>query len=162
MPETLTYPDVPVGQQLQILIEAVPGSGEYTKRCSINLSRSIQFNSQTSETFIPPCEAGDNPDGEDAAWSKINVTGLSAPIEGSGYHEPADFPFFFNWWKSGQARNVKVRVNKAGAWLLTGAYKLTGYGVSGEYNAETQNTMSFASHGALVLSTVPAPPPEGG
>lgn len=154
---TQTYPDVVKGQQLQILIgDGATPTEAFTKRCTINLARSIQFNAQTSNVTLPPCEAGDDPDTEEVAWQKTNVEGLAVTIEGAGYFHPADAPFFYNWWKSGQAKNIKFRVNKPGAPIWTGPFKLTTMGVNGEFNQEAQNSLTFVSDGAVALTAMPA------
>ena len=120
----------------------------FSHDCLINTERGIQFQSETNREMIPDCD-----DPEAPAWSFINVDGLSATITGAGKLHTASVPEWHDWFVSGEAKNVRTLLNGValanGGGHWAGAYKLTGWQVSGTRNEKATVSVTLESDGAV-------------
>lgn len=122
----------------------------FAHRCSINTSRGIQWSSNQVTTPVVDC---DNP--ADPAWMETDIDGLSCTIDGAGRVDVGDEAFWDDWFVSGEAKNVKFKMNKTGASVWTGAFKLASWGMSaGDRLEKAESTISLVSTGAVTRADV--------
>lgn len=136
------------GTALLIQIGDGAGSETFAHDCLINTERGIQFQSDTNRQVIPDC---DNPDV--AAWSTLTMDGLSATISGSGMLHTLSVENWFNWYSAGSSKNVRVKLNGItganGGGYWAGAFKLTGWEVTGNRNEKATVSVTLESDGVL-------------
>ncbi|ADU12036.1 phage tail tube protein [Asticcacaulis excentricus] len=119
----------------------------FTALCSINAQRGITFNSQTNDETVPDCT-----DLEKIAWIVREVESLSVEVSGGGKANKPDVPKLFNWWKSGESKNIQIILDDATAAnviTFAGAFKLTSFEVTGDRGGKAELTMSLASDGEV-------------
>ena len=128
----------------KILIQIGDGADpeNFSRRCSINASRSIQGTASMVETTIPDCD-----DEEKVAWVIRDKDSVSYTISGEGVHAVEDISFFTNWLKSEQPKNIIALIasDSASPYQLTGRFHLTDYTVSGERKQRAQASLSLVS-----------------
>lgn len=79
----------------------------FAKPCGLT-SRSANFSAETSSTRIPDCDDEDAP-----SWDEKVVTGMSAEIPASGVMDDTAWPIYWEWFRSGAAKNIQLAVAKA-------------------------------------------------
>ena len=128
----------------QLLIKF--GDGEtpevFTTKCLINTDRGIVWSTETQRGVTPDC---DNP--EDPGWQWAEIDGLMATINGAGTLNIPDIPFFDTWFRSGESKNIQVWVGTVGYW--PGAFKLSGWEVTGQRNGKAQASVTIESDGEV-------------
>lgn len=125
------------------------GSPEtFAHDCLINTDRGIQFQSDTNRQVIPDCADPDAP-----AWSVITVDGFSATVTGAGMLHTASVSDWHDWFISGDAKNIRVLLNGVtlanGGGYWAGAFKLTGWEISGTRNEKATVSVTLESDGAV-------------
>jgi predicted secreted protein len=133
-----------------LLVQIGDGGGPevFTHDCLINTSRGIQFASETNRQTIPDCDALDA-----TAWQSLSKDALTATINGAGMLHTASVETWFNWFNSNTSKNVRVLLsgvtgaNGGGYWA--GAFKLTGFEITGERNAKAEITVTLENDGAV-------------
>lgn len=135
------------GEQLLIHIEMVPSSGTYAHDCLINTERGIEFSADAKEFTVPNCLTPSDP-----AWVTVIKDGLKAAITGAGLLHTSSVEDWWTWFKDSAARNVRVKINVAGAdggGYWQGAFHLTAFKVSGAAKDLSQAEVTMASSGAV-------------
>lgn len=140
------------GSQLLVEIASTEDGDDYTYRCMINTDRNISFDA----TFIEDSGAKCDTDGNAPSWVDREVDTLSSAITGAGYWDEATDGFFYTWMTSGENRPVRWKVNRVGAPIYKGNYKLQNYGFGGGRNAKAEANVSMASDGAITRELVEA------
>lgn len=121
---------------------------EFVHDCLINATRGIQFQSETNRQTIPDCEAPDAP-----AWSSLSKDSFSATITGEGMLHTASVADWAAWFAGDVAKNTRVLLNGVslanGGGHWAGAFKLTGWEVTGERNQKATVSVTLESDGAV-------------
>lgn len=111
-------------------------------------TKGINFSSTTNEVDVPDC---DNPDAP--AWVERDTKSKSAQIQGSGILAMETSPLWWDWFKSGESRNIRVKIDEPGA-INAGYWEghglLTGFNVSGEIGAKVNVEVTIDSDGEFV------------
>lgn len=125
-----------------------PGPEVFAHDCLINAERGIQFAAETNRQTIPDCETPDA-----LAWQSLSKDGLTATITGGGMLHTTSVPDWFAWFDSDDAKNVRVLLNGVaaadGGGHWAGAFKLTGFEVTGERNNKATVSVTLESDGAV-------------
>jgi len=141
------------GVQLLVQIGDGEASESFAHDCLINTDRGIAFASDTNRHIEPDCL---NP--EDPAWSSINKDGLSATITGAGTLHTLSVADWDAWFNGNDAKNIRVKLNGVslanGGGHWAGAFKLTGWEVTGARNEKANASVTLESDG--VVAWVPA------
>jgi hypothetical protein len=135
------------GDKLLIQIGDGASPETFAHDCLINQERGTQYNTQTNEEYLPDC---DDPDA--IPMRSLDITGLSATITGAGVMNSSSWDTWFDWWKSGEAKNVKVKENitsAAGGGTESGAYKLTSLQRTGDYKKSVTVQVTLESDGDI-------------
>ncbi len=135
------------GEKLLIQIEDSPGSGTYTHDCLINTERGIAFSADMQEFIVPDCL-----DPEAPAWKEVVKDGLSAAINGAGMLHTLSVETWFNWLISKDTKNVRVKIDAAGAdggGYWAGAFHLTTLEVTGARKDKSTVSVALVSSGAV-------------
>lgn len=135
------------GEQLLVQIEWTPASGTFAHDCLINTERGIQFSADMQEFTIPDCVTP-----EDPAWKVTEKDGLSATVSGAGMLHTSSVEAFFNWFKSKDTLNCRVKVNVAGAdggGYWAGAFHLSAFSITGTRKEKATAEVSLTSSGAI-------------
>ena len=135
------------GESLLIQIGDGAGTETFTHDCLINLDRAFALAADVTDVMVPDCD-----DAEAPSWKSRFIDGLSGDISGSGKLHTASVETWFNWFTSGDAKNVRVKVDVSGA--LGGGYfafaaKLSNFSMSGARKNYADCEVSLVSHGAI-------------
>ena len=142
------------GEKLLIQIGDGGDPETFAHDCLINQERGVEYGTQTQEEYLPDCDNLDAP-----ASRTVEVTGLSVTINGAGIFHTSSWDFFFDWWQSGEAKNVKVKENilaAAGGGTETGSYKLTSLSRTGTHKQNTTVSMTLMSDSPVTRAANPA------
>jgi predicted secreted protein len=130
----------------QLLIKVGDGNSPETfaHPCLINTKRGLKFTSSSNKVITPDC---DNPD--DPAWNEVIKDALSAAIDGAGKldNKVATIQFYDEFFRSADARNVRVCLGTKGYW--EGPFQLTGWEITGERGNNAESSLSLESDGEL-------------
>lgn len=118
--------------------------------CSFNGDRAIQFDAATTDEMDIDC---DNPTA--VAWMVSQVDSLSATVSGGGRVKAVDVPEFFEWFSSGEARNVQVEIDATGGVQFDGAALLTSWNVNGGETGSATAELSLRFTGPVTMDTTP-------
>ena len=119
----------------------------FSHPCLINAERGIVFSSNVTSEGVVDCADADAP-----AWVETDVDDLVATITGSGKLHLPDQDDYFDWWKSGASKNVKVVDNTTGAnggQTFAGAFKLTQFEKTGARRQRVTASITLVSTGAV-------------
>lgn len=137
--------DVVNGEKLLILVgDGATPTEVFDHPCLINTDRGISFASSLTQELIPDC---DNPD--DPAWMTAEKDGLSATVNGAGMLDVASIETFDDWFRSGDTKNVKVKVDKTGGSTWTGAFHLSEWSISGTRKSKATVSLTLVSSGVV-------------
>jgi len=130
----------------QILIQIGNGADPqvFAHPCLINTDRGIQWSSNVISELVPDCAAPGAP-----AWNRTEVDGLNATITGAGMYDLGSEEEFFDWWKSGLNKTIKVKTGGVGGGTFTGTFKLTEFGVSGARKTRATASVTLVSDGPI-------------
>lgn len=121
---------------------------QFAHDCLINTERGISFASETNRQVIPDCDTPDTP-----AWSVVNKDSFSATISGAGMLHTPSVKEWADWFASDDAKNVRVLLNGVlladGGGHWAGAFKLTGWEVTGTRNEKATVTVTLESDGPV-------------
>ncbi|MBB1247457.1 phage tail tube protein [Rhizobium sp. G21] len=98
------------GEKLIVQVRATESGTEFSRICLINTDRSIEFSADVKEDSIPDC---DHP--EDPSWKTRTVDTLAADISGSGKWPSSQIEFFYDWFASGEAKQIRFQQNAGSA-----------------------------------------------
>lgn len=136
------------GDKLLIQIGDGASPEQFAHDCLINQERGTQYGTQTNEEYLPDC------DDPDAIPSRsIDITGNSMTITGAGTMNSTSWQTWFDWWQSGDAKNVMVKENipaAAGGGTESGAFKLTSLQRTGSYKQSVTVQVTLESDGPIV------------
>lgn len=135
------------GEKLLIQIGDGATPEVFSHDCLINLDRSFALTGDVSDQIVPDC---DNP--EAAAFKQRFIDGLSGDISGSGVLHTASVESWFAWLTSAAAKNVRVKLDVAGALgggYFAAAYKLSGMTLTGSRKLNSTVDVSLVSHGVI-------------
>lgn len=139
------------GEKLIVQVRATESGTEFTRICLINTDRSIEFSADVKEDSIPDC---DHP--EDPSWKTRTVDTLAADISGSGKWPSSQIEFFYDWFASGEAKQIRFQQNAgsapAGQGFFYGAYKLTRLNIAGTTKEYATGEITLQSDGAVLWS----------
>lgn len=120
----------------------------FSHDCLINTDRGIQFQSETNRQTIPDCDAPDA-----LAWQSLSMDAKSATITGAGMLHTASVENWFDWFDSGDSKNIRVLLNGVsaanGGGHWAGAFKLTGWEITGSRNEKATASVTLESDGAV-------------
>lgn len=146
----MAQPKTANGEQLYIQIGNGGSPETFTHPCLINLTRSISFDAEVTQTAILDCSAADSP-----GWKSADIDGLAVTIEGEGVFDLDFQDDLFDWWKSGLAKNCKVvdaATGANGGQTFSGAFKLTKWAKSGGRKSRLTGSLTLMSDGAVTRS----------
>lgn len=118
--------------------------------CSINSERGIDFAADTNDTNVPDCDDPTAPQ-----WTLREITRKGATVSGQGTAHLPDQDIFFDWFNSGEAKNVKVRDAATGAnggRTYTVAMLCTAFRKSGSDSEFVNFSITLVSNGAVAKS----------
>lgn len=135
----------------QLLVQVGDGADPevFAQGCLINTSRGIAFSSSATETQVPDCDDPDLP-----TWIERAIDGLSAEVTGEGVLDTTNLQSYWDWFKSGEAKNIRVAVNVPGAsggghWAMRAV--LTSWSVNGaERRGKVASSLTMQSDGPVV------------
>ncbi len=124
------------------------GSPEtFSKPCGLT-SRGINFQAATQTTSVPDC---DNED--ETSWDEVDVTSRKADMSGAGILALEYLDSWWSWFKTGQARNVQVRVGIKGHWQ--GPALLTSFNVSAQQGDKVSVDVTIEFDGEVTWTATP-------
>jgi hypothetical protein len=136
------------GESLLIQIgDGATPTETFTHDCLINTDRGISFSSDVTDVIVPDCD-----DPEAPAFKQRFIDGLSGDVSGAGILHTASVETWFNWFVSGDSKNVRVNQNVAGALgggYFAAAYKLASFSISGARKNLSTCEVSLVSTGAV-------------
>lgn len=135
------------GEKLLVQIGDGASPEVFTYDCLINTERGIEFSSDMQEFVVPDCL-----DPEAPAWKETVKDGLSAAISGAGMLHTSSVETWFNWFKSKDTKNVRVKVDVAGAdggGYWQGAFHLSNFGITGNRKEKSTASVSLVSSGEV-------------
>lgn len=135
------------GEKLVVQVGDGGSPETFEHKCMINTDRGIQFSSDTSDNLAVDCANPSNP-----AWVEREKDGLSATINGAGKVHTPNLQFFFDWWKGGDPKTVRVKADvgaSAGGGYWQGKFHLTEFEITGTRKERSDFTCSLASTGEL-------------
>lgn len=125
------------------------GSPEtFAHPCLINAQRGISLSAETADTNVPDCD-----DPEAIAWVEREKRSLSGQVTGEGVLNTTDTETYFNWLKSDDTKNIRVKLNGItganGGGYFSGAFHLTAFEVTGTRGEKAQASITMLSSGAI-------------
>jgi hypothetical protein len=120
----------------------------FAPKCIINAEKGMQFSSEVIEDTIPDC---DNP--EKPGWKEVEIDGLGGVLNGAGMTNTTDVEWFFDWYKSGLAKNFRVKTDVTlanGGGYFYGAIKLSAFDLTSPRDKEKVTfTSTMNTHGEV-------------
>lgn len=136
------------GSSLFIMVGDGATPEVFAHPCLINGARSLQLSAETADTNVPDCD-----DPEAIAWIEREKRSLSAQITGEGTLNTTDTESYFNWLKSEDTKNIRVKLNGItganGGGYFSGAFHLTAFEVSGNRGEKANCSLTMLSSGAI-------------
>ena len=116
----------------------------FSIRCSLNAQRGIKFTADLQDTAEVDCT-----DPEKVAWLVRDKVSVSGEITASGTLEKADIPFFFDWLKGQDPKNVQVVVDVADGYQWDGAWHCGDFEVTGDRGKRAEISIGLKSEGEI-------------
>lgn len=136
---------------LKLVIRAdYQGDGVKRAICSINAERGISFDSEVGQSPDIDCD-----DPEAIAWLLREKTSHSVTVTGGGTFDTPNGPYLWEWWKSGEARDVDIVVDVAeadGGMVFSGEFLLTTFNLSGNRGEKMTSPMTLMSSGEVTMA----------
>ncbi len=133
-------------------VRLLQGDGEtptegFTAFCGLT-ARSINFQTNTNETFVPDCADPDAP-----AWRELAKAGRYVSISGSGILDMNALPRYQEAYDDDEAVNYRVEIavpalDNGGHWA--GPFMLTNFSVTGNDGEHANVEVTLESAGAVV------------
>lgn len=111
-------------------------------------TKGINFSAETSDWTVDDCEDLDAP-----VWTQRVVDALSATVSGSGVLAMEDLATYRDWFASGEAREVRVKLDIPGAsdgGYWSGTFVLSSFNVTGERRTRVACEMELQNNGPVV------------
>lgn len=132
----------------KILIKIGDGADPevFAHPCLINTSRSVQGSVTTVDSVVPDCADPDAP-----AWIEREKDSISYTISGEGLMNRADIADYLAWLKASMTKNVQVVIadGLSGAQVLSGAFHLTEFQISGTRKEKATCSITLVSDGVV-------------
>lgn len=143
----MAKPNTAKGTKFRILMGNGASPQVFAALCGLT-AKSINFQTQTNDFYVPDCT---NPD--DPAWREITKSGKSATISGQGTLNMDSHEEFFEAWEDPDSRSYRVElnvgsVNNGGYWA--GLFNLTQYNVTGNDGELITAELTLESDGPIV------------
>lgn len=140
---------VKVVRGVQMLLKVGDGASpeNFVHYCSINAEREFALEANVNENVQIDCDDPDLP-----GWVDREVESKSAQITGSGLLNGPDWAEFFEWFASGEPRNVQVVLNVAaanGGGQCEGAFLLTNLTKTGNRGEKVNVSLTLQSTGPV-------------
>lgn len=136
------------GEQLLVQIgNGATPTETFAHDCLINTERGISFSANMSDSLVPDCDSPALP-----AWLIRHKDGLSATINGAGMIHTASLEDWWTWFNGDATRNVRVKVNVAGAdggGYWQGAFHLSEFQVTGTRKETATVSVTLVSSGPI-------------
>lgn len=129
---------------------SLDGGTTFTHPCSINTTRGITLNTETSSTVLPDCTDPTAP-----GWSTTRITGLSATVDGAGVAEKGDIKPYADAVVAGVAVQCVVEVGGSGGTSFTGEFAITSWGITGSRLEDVTFDITLQSNGEVVVAAIP-------
>lgn len=119
----------------------------FSSYCSI-LAKSVSFDGTEATFDIPNCD-----DLTAVNWIVSEMQSKRVSFEGSGMLNTPDFDLFYDWWDSGLSSNCQVVLDVPaanGGRILSGAFKIPKFSLTGNKGEKCNVSISVASDGPIV------------
>lgn len=118
---------------------------DFTSQVCGMTAKSFTITGSTSDSEVPDCDTPDDP-----VWIERVIRTLTSAISGSGVQADETFDFWKNWMLSGQAKNVRLVVDKAAAGYFFGRYLLTKFELAAALdNGKIHTSLDLVSDGEV-------------
>jgi hypothetical protein len=109
------------------------GSPEvFTHPCLINAQRGIHGTAAVTKSEIPRCDDPTQP-----MKTVAITTSTDTSLSGDGIMDAATFKTYWDWFKGGQPKNIKIQLGSVvGALIVTGPFLLTDCSATGSKHGE--------------------------
>lgn len=148
----MARPNTLRGTKLLLLLGNGATPEVFTQFCGIT-AKSINFQKNTGENFVPDC---DNPD--DPPWRELFASGLFVDITGEGIMDSVVKDRMFTAWKDSDPLNARLELNVSaalGGGYWNGAFQVTNLTFTGN-NEEGLATASISLGSSGEVTWVPA------
>lgn len=115
--------------------------------CTFNGDRAIQFDAATTDEMDIDCD-----DPTAVGWMVSQVDSLSATISGAGRVKAQDVPEFFDWFSSGEPRNLEVEIDAPNGGTFEGSALLTSWNVNGGETGSATADLSMRFTGPVTYT----------
>ena len=115
--------------------------------CSIT-AKSVSFDGVEATSEISNCPTDDA-----VAWIESEMQSKRVSFEGSGKLNTPDFDKFYDWWDGGLSKNCQIVLDVAvglGGRILSGAFKMPKFSLTGNKGEKCEVSTSIASDGPVV------------
>ena len=133
----------------QILVKIGDGADPevFASDCLINTDKGIEFSSDSTDFVVPDCADPTAP-----GFKQSLIDGLQAAINGAGKMYTPSVKGWFNWFTSGEAKNIRYEIVVPGA--QGGGYfemqaKLNSFSISASHKQVSEVNVSLTSHGEI-------------
>ncbi|PZO78439.1 MAG: hypothetical protein DI629_12115 [Mesorhizobium amorphae] len=135
------------GTKLRILQGNGGGSETFTAYCALN-AKTVRFQSQTNDFYVPDCDTPDAP-----AWREIVKSGRSMTVSGSGILNMTDLTRYQAAYNDDDVLNYRVELDgtntvAGGHW--SAPFAVTELEVTGNDEDLVQVSITLESNGAVV------------
>lgn len=139
----MAQPTVLVGTKLLILVGDGATPEVFSQPCGLT-TRGIDFSASTNTTLIPDCD-----DPEAPAWEAKDVNGLSAQVTGSGVMAVESFDTWNDWFQTGEAKDVQIKLDDSALGYWAGAFILSALKYSGTRGQKVNVDITLVNTGAV-------------
>lgn len=131
-----------------LLFELGDGESPETFEALCSITAKEVDHQGTEQTFaIPTC-----PEDGSIDWLVSEIQNKRISITGSGMLNVPDYDTFYAWWDSGESRNAHLIIDMPaadGGRILSGAWKLPNFRLTGNKGEKMQVSITVASDGAV-------------
>lgn len=138
------------GQLLTIRIDnGLTGTNQaYAHPCMINAARGFDISSSGQDENIPDCSSPGA-----LSYTAHTKASVSAQITGGGILDATNYASFHSWMVSDDPKTIKVDLNGTNGGVVTGAFKLTDLGITGDLGKRVEVSVTMKSDGAWTYGT---------
>ena len=126
------------------------GGTTHIHYCSVNSSRGVTLNTETTTQNLPDC---DNP--FDPSWQSMHVTAKSVSVSGAGMAHKPDIAIFSDLWNGGTKIPAIVEVGGTGGVSFSGEFIISSISWTGERLENAEFDISFESDGEIIIANIP-------
>jgi hypothetical protein len=135
------------GSKLLILLgDGATPTEAFVAPCAL-ATKGINFSSESNDFNVPDCSDPDAP-----TFVERVVSALSAGVDGSGTLAMESLSTWWDWWVSGEPKNIRVKVDAllaegGGHWAMSAV--LTSFNVGGNNGELATVEVGIASNGEI-------------